>query len=556
MRKLLFLFLYLIGTQQAFSQWNNNTTINNLVANPAQSNSQSWCVTDGSGGSIIIFSSDDDIYAQKISSAGNISWGSTSAPVLICNAINGQNFDNAIADGAGGAFIVWDDFRHDLDNGEIYMQQVNSAGVALWAANGIRVTNTPNNNDFSGYLCTDGSGGVIVYWNWDNNVNNTQTAAQRYNGAGVAQWTANGVAVSSSPGFRLGTGIVSDGASGAILFFMDSRDDLNGTDYDFLINNDIINLNIYAQRLNGSGVRLWTNNGVAVCTATSNQYDNGLNTAVSDGSGGAIYLFGDRRDDIPDMNGDPTNVDLYAQKLNSSGVAQWAANGVPVTRAAGNQVEESIASDGAGGIVASWQNESNPRIYSQKIISSGTANWTLNGILISPASSVSHDARLIADGAGNFIYGFLTDFGSETRLLAQKVNATGALQWGVNSAAVCNNTAGISALPAIVLSDNSGAILSWADSRNIATGLDIFASKMLSSGILAGGSTSMFISTANGNWNNPATWVGGVVPSATAQVTVRHSVTVSASTTCKSLRVEQPAGNVIVNTGIKLTITN
>jgi hypothetical protein len=47
---------------------------------------------------------------------------------------------------------------------------------------------------------------------------------------------------------------------------------------------------------------------------------------VSDNAGGAIIAWRDTRS---------VNWDVYAQRVNASGVAQWTANGVPLCAATG-----------------------------------------------------------------------------------------------------------------------------------------------------------------------------------------------------------------------------
>ncbi len=63
-----------------------------------------------------------------------------------------------------------------------------------------------------------------------------------------------------------------------------------------------------------------------------------------------------------------------------------------------------------------------------------------------------------------------------------------------------------------------------------------------------------FISANDGNWDNPSTWVGGIVPAAGSVVVVRNNVTVQANASCYSLRIEGPNGNVIVKTGVQFTV--
>jgi parallel beta-helix repeat protein len=64
----------------------------------------------------------------------------------------------------------------------------------------------------------------------------------------------------------------------------------------------------------------------------------------------------------------------------------------------------------------------------------------------------------------------------------------------------------------------------------------------------------VFTTVANGNWNNPATWSGGVLPTSTAACIVKHNVTVTANASCKSITVDPPNGKVLVNTCVNLTV--
>jgi hypothetical protein len=559
MKTFLTFFIFLFVVQQGFCQWSSDPQMNSVISNTMGNEIDPLCITDGANGSIIVFQDNStyNIYAQRISSAGEILWGNTALPVVICTEAGQKMNYKAVTDGEGGAYIVWEDYRNESELGDIYIQHIDSRGQSEWLANGINVSNSGSIDDTGPFVCSDGSGGVIVGWNWDNYINNAQVAAQRYNSTGVAQWNANGVQVCTATGFRVGNSIVPDGASGAILFFMDSRDDPNGSNYNYLNNNDLANGNIYAQRLDGFGARLWGNNGVAVCTAAGNQYGYGgdQSTAVSDGSGGAIFVFNDERNGIPDANGNVFNVDIYAQKLNSNGVAQWVANGVAVTTQADYQSIESVAEDGAGGVVATFDNDVDYHVYSQRIISGGTTGWTVNGIRISSAAAEAVNPRVVADGLGNFIYCYIDYSSLNTNLFAQKVNGAGVLQWVANGVPVCSNSSGLTSLPSIVRSNNGATILSWGDYRNFqSTGGDIFASKLLANGTLASNLPSGYISTANGNWNDPATWLGGVVPPVTAEVTVKHNVTVTTNTTCASVTLEPP-GNLVIAPGIRLTIT-
>ncbi len=103
--------------------------------------------------------------------------------------------------------------------------------------------------------------------------------------------------------------IVSDGSGGAIITWQDYRGGSN---------------DVYAQRINASGVVQWTVDGVAISTITGSSQNSP--TITSDGLGGAIITWTDTRSG---------NADIYAQRINASGVVQWTANGVAISTASG-----------------------------------------------------------------------------------------------------------------------------------------------------------------------------------------------------------------------------
>src|SRR5689334_615822 len=71
-----------------------------------------------------------------------------------------------------------------------------------------------------------------------------------------------------------------------------------------------------------------------VCTAVLSQQNPQI---CSDGNNGAIIVWEDSR------NGH--DVDIYAQRLSSNGVAQWAKDGINICVSAANQTAPVIAGD-------------------------------------------------------------------------------------------------------------------------------------------------------------------------------------------------------------------
>jgi hypothetical protein len=229
--------------------------------------------------------------------------------------------------------MAWVDFRSGVSD-DVYAQRVNSAGAVLWNVDGTVVTAAAENQR-SHAIAPDNTGGVIVAWEDYRNFN-YDVYAQRLDGTGTAQWLAHGINLCTEDGSQRDLAVVSDGEGGALVAWEDFRD---GLQYD-----------IYAQRVTGSGLGMWEFNGVSVCNATGDQADPAL---AGDGEGGAMVAWTDGRGG--------TYNDVYAQRVNSYGQAQWTGNGVPVGAAARSQHDAVPVPTDDGGFIclftdlrASW----------------------------------------------------------------------------------------------------------------------------------------------------------------------------------------------------------
>jgi hypothetical protein len=92
-------------------------------------------VPDGANGAIIAWndqragSSNRDIYVQKVTGTGSISWPTTNG-VPVCTASGNQGADIGLIPITitGGAYVVWQDSRSGTINGEIYGAVVDGSG--------------------------------------------------------------------------------------------------------------------------------------------------------------------------------------------------------------------------------------------------------------------------------------------------------------------------------------------------------------------------------------------------------------------------------------------
>ena len=564
MKKNSFFLICTICSLNLFAQWSSDPASGgNPVCIAPTSEQNKISVSDGANGAVIVFESynndgnANEFYVQRINSAGQIQWGNASTPKPVCINAKEKYLTSAITDGSGGIYISWVDYRTAPD-GEIYVQHINNAGNPVWTLNGTRVNNSNNLREmYSSKLCSDGGAGVIVCWTESEfNIATklttfSQVFVQKYNSMGTAIWSAGGVQICTATGLRAAEDIIPDGSNGAITCFADTRNS-NQLPDDIFDNTDI-----YAQRISSTGALQWTNNGVAVNTQPFNQNPSNLfgqsYSSVSDGSGGIILLFDDYTGDNNGAN------NFYAQRLNASGIRQWPTAGVPVCTADSAQLLIKTVSDGAGGMVVFFNDNRNAvpnssASYAQRILSNGTVIWTANGVKIVDDIGFfgSYGSDMTEDGSGNYIFNW-TD--PSYLLKAQKVNSNGVLQWGDAGKDVCSNTKAFPYLGQIIKSNAGSAIINWVDGRNLGSANDIYAAKISASGVLEGvAASTSYITIANGNWNTAATWQGGVVPPATADVTIKHIVIVTTTASCKSLKVEKPAGSITVNTGVNLSV--
>lgn len=333
-----------------------------------------------------------------------------------------------------------------------------SASWAAWPNNpaaNVPVCTASGNQDYPA-AATDGSGGMIVAWE-DNRGANTDIYAQRVSSNGIPRWTADGVVVCGATGNQGRPVVISDGAGGAIIAWHDYR----GATWD-----------IYAQRLDASGQPQWTANGVALCTATGDQF---FPLIVTDGSGGAIVVWNDSRSDASD---------IYAQRINASGVVQWIATGDTVVTATNTQDSKVAISDGMHGVIVAWRDlRAGEDVYAQRLNGSSQPQWTANGVLLCNYASGQSSPDITGDGFGGAFVVWMDDRATTSNydLYAQYVQSSGSIMWPASGREIC--TAATSQYYPKATSDGEiGAIFVWSDWRN-PPAEDIYAQRVNSQGV-------------------------------------------------------------------------
>ena len=244
---------------------------------------------------------------------------------------------------------------------------------------------------------------------------------------------------------------------------------------------------IYAQRVTADGQVLWTAGGTPVSTVPSSQWDPRV---IASGNGGAVVIWQDNR------NG---NTDLYAQSVSANGVSQWAAGGVPVVAGSGEPYRFAATSDGAGGAIVAWYEfiGGTAVIMAQRIDAAGALAWGASGLVVASGATNGRDPGLVPDGAGGAIIGWLDwRTGNSTDIYAQRVTAAGTTAWAVDGVAVCTAPGSVYA-PVMVPDDAGGAVFAWSDNR-VSSYSDVYTQRLSGDGIAQWTTDGVLLCAADG----------------------------------------------------------
>jgi hypothetical protein len=292
-----------------------------------------------------------------------------------------------------------------------------------------------------------------------------------------ADWPPCGRTVTSAPGKQVSPAIATDGSSGAIVAWVDLHEPV---------------ANIFARRMLASGEAdpAWPAEGSRLMTDPAALADAievpAFPVMIPDGAGGAIVAWQHGR-------APGTGTDIFAQHVLASGAVDpaWPANGVVVCEVRGVQDLPALVGDGAGGAIVTWMDgrssTTSVDIFAQRVLGSGTVDpaWPANGRALCTAPAPQAFPTIVSDGAGGAIVTW-SDFRSSITsvdIFAQRVLASGVTDpaWPVDGRALCT-AAGEQFEPQLVSDDAHGAIVAWYDSRS---GINhVFAHHVLGSGVV------------------------------------------------------------------------
>ncbi|HTM00745.1 MAG TPA: hypothetical protein VL503_06435, partial [Candidatus Omnitrophota bacterium] len=399
------------------------------------------------------------IYLPGTARIARAEWPRFGRPVV--TAINSQQRAAVAADGAGGTIITWQDSRSAKIN--VFAQHVLASGEldGAWPIDGRSLLADPaaldsaDGGQTSQHIVSDGAGGAIVAWlDVRPGSASADIYAQHVLASGVVdpRWPVNGIAVSGAVGAQELPVIAEDGSGGAFVAWEDQRDPSN--------------LDVFAEHVLSTGTLdpAWPANGFAVGSGIGSQ---GRPAIGFDGAHGAIVAWVDNRSGTADH--------IFAQHLKLTGVdPAWPANGRGISGATAEESRPIVVSDGAGGAIVTWQAfHFNQTEYAQHVTAGGTLDpaWPAAGLRLSASELDETQSTIAPDGAGGAIVAWKENFD----VILQHVLATGSLdpQYGATGRPVVDLPSG-QGDPAIVATGGGGAIVAWTDTRK-GTDVDIYA---------------------------------------------------------------------------------
>jgi uncharacterized repeat protein (TIGR01451 family) len=435
---------------------------------------------------------------------------------LCCNKL----LADMVTDGEGGVVVSWDD-GHNVDP---RLQRVDAEGNELWAGTGpqegvmvqggccsnrlptiVPVSPGAASGDFLAVWQHDdfpvvrrfdrttgvgevdehplfGSGSFQTYSGAIPNGSGGIVAVARY-GDCCVQWNIK-VSSATSDGTRL-WGSNGHIATAVTLENRGQNQPLTATDASgntFLVwgdgrNNNSSNSDIYAQKLDRLGNKLWGADDVAVTNAPGDQFHRKI---FSDGTNLYVHWW------------DTGSQRPYVQKFDADGVAQWTSGGVALTSFGTQCCASDLISDGAGGVIGTWSDShetGNFDIpYLQRVDTNGFLLWSPDGVPVTtpnfPGFRKVSMLRMITDGSNGAFVTWADDrtgfcFCGED-VWFQHFDQGGIPQLATDGVPVSAGPWNEHA-PQIVTDGASGAIVVWEDFR-FDPAADLFAQRMDASG--------------------------------------------------------------------------
>lgn len=448
------------------AQWSTNPAVNNIINNMAGEQAIPKIATCPNGDSYIGFFSYENgnynVRMQRLDAQGNALWAANG--ILISNhpQMSWLTDWDMTADPDNHAILTFQDIRNGGNN-NVVAYRISPSGGFAWGADGIALSNSTA-FDASPKVCVTASGNAVFAWQADDII-----IMKKVSPAGSQLWGDNGIILINAGITYSWPQLMPVGTDDIILkYFQDTGPPYSPTRH------------VFAQRYNASGAPVWSSPAV-ISNAGGISAWTQIFPIVNDGSDGFYIAWHDDRD----------NNMLYSsfmQHISSAGTAQLTANGLEVSTLGGrNHFYPQLAlPPGSSDIYVFWNemsaNQNQQGIYGQKVSAAGNLLWGNNGMVFIEISNT----QMYPVGARHTPTDVVVFYdenagGTNSHLKAMRIDNSGGFVWSPSSKTICSVNSEKVHVDLNHFANNQW-ILSWEDNRG--SDRDIYAQNIQLDGSL------------------------------------------------------------------------
>lgn len=376
----------------------------------------------------------------SVFAAGEFEWIDDGLPVRQGVHIEWQRSGDV---GAPGEMIFgWSDTR--TGDRDIYVQKIDSSGTKLWGDTGIRATVADGRQE-DPVLVSDGAGGAFLAWIDYRADEYGDVYAQHLDANGNLSWDPAGVPLAVNTGSQQSANMARGAAGVAYVIWDDGSLSESGDIFGTVLT--------LAGPLAAGGT-----NGLPLVNASGTQTSHSIETSGSE----AVVVWRDTRD-----TNDP---DIYGQRLDVNFTGLWGDNGILVCGNPAGQVYPKVAPAAGDRVAVSWldnRNNIKTDLFSQLLDVNGNSVWASDGIPVTNLPSEQSGSRVKSNGVDR-IYYVWQDFRNNAQdpdIYMQSLDFSGSPIWTDGGIPV--SQADLKQLqPRFTIGDGGGIYVTWLDERS------------------------------------------------------------------------------------------
>ncbi len=408
---------YAVYAQQLDPQGNEVFAHNGLLisANPQSTSLVDWSIcSDGVGGCVLAFTDtraggDLDVYAYRIDGAGNFLWGANG--VALSNNADYESNPNVALLSDGSFAVTWGR-QPSPGPGAIHVQKLDAGGTPQFAGDGLQIVGPGTEKPGFSVLTASDAGGWIVGYVRDiaTFASPRHVRAQKFDSTGNALWNAGApVAIYDAAAIPIAHQpiVKSDGAGGGVFAWHSAAGSFN----------------CYIQRVDAAGTEVFAHNGVQVSTEAGTLK---LDPSIAVMPSGDVVVAFNKRNGAQSMWA--TCVQRIdgsgARLLTNDGIELLPLNGIP------KQFERCSAVGNDAVILTCEQTNypaQGVRVLGFRVDPTGASVWPGSPVVVSSVLSTKDKIPVVADATG--VVRAVWDDGRNDSgdIYAQNVNPDGSL---------------------------------------------------------------------------------------------------------------------------------